>query len=174
MWNLGRLRVLLWRPFLGKIGRDVIFLGRIKITGMRGINLGNHLSINGGCSLDGTGGLVIGDYVMMARDCCIYSSQHRFDDISKPMMLQGTDRRQTIIEDDVWLGTRSIILCGVKVGRGSIVAAGAVVTDDVPEYSIVGGVPAKVIGMRRRPDRPMDSREPTASEAQSWKVAQGN
>jgi len=164
--------VLLWRPFLGKIGRDVVFLGPVKITGMRGITLGNHLSVNGGCSLDGTGGLVIGDYVMIARDSCIYSAQHRFDDISKPMMLQGYDRSRTVIEDDVWIGARSIILPGVTVARGSIVAAGAVVTDNVPEYSIVGGVPAKVIGTRRIPDIPASTHALTSSQAERWKVTQ--
>jgi maltose O-acetyltransferase len=150
MWNVGRLRVAFWRLFLGHVGRDVIFLGSVRIAGMRGIRLGNHISVNKGCVLDGTGGLVIGNYVMMAEGSCIYSAQHRFDKLDTPMMLQGYEKSETIIEDDVWLGVRSVILPGVKVARGSIIAAGAVVTKDVPEYSIVAGVPAKVIGDRRK------------------------
>jgi maltose O-acetyltransferase len=149
MWNTGRLRVLLWRPFLGRVGRDVIFLGSVRIAGMRGIHLGNHVSVNRDCVLDGTGGLVIGDYVMIAQATCIYSAQHKFDRLDIPMMLQGFEKRRTVIEDDVWLGAGSTILPGVKVGRGSIVGAGAVVTKDVPDYSVVGGVPAEVIGSRR-------------------------
>ncbi len=146
--SVARFRVFFWTPFLGSVGKDVLFLGPIEMVWMKKIKLGNHLSINKGCTLDGTGGLTIGDYVMMARDSCIYSGGHRFDDISIPMINQGYEKQPTIIEDDVWIGAKAIILPGVTVGHGSIVAAGAVVTKDVPKYSVVAGVPAKVIRTR--------------------------
>lgn len=92
---------------------------------------------------------IIGDNVMMARECIINPSNHKIDDISIPMNLQGFEPvRPVVIEDDVWIGSRAIILSGVHIGRGSVVAAGAVVTHNVPPFSIVGGVPAKVIRSR--------------------------
>jgi len=147
-WNVGRIRTLFWRLFLGSVGKDVVFLGEVRITGMKGIHLGNHINIHKGCTLDGTGGLTIGDYVMISQDCCIYSAHHRFDDLTIPMLLQKNDIHTTIIGDDVGLGVKSIILPGIKIGKGSIVGAGAVVTKDVPQYSIVAGVPAKIINSR--------------------------
>jgi virginiamycin A acetyltransferase len=64
------------------------------------------------------------------------------------MISQPTIRREVIIEDDVWLGTRSIILSGIRIGKGSIIAAGALVNRDIPPYSIVAGVPGKIIKSR--------------------------
>lgn len=86
---------------------------------------------------------------MMAPEVIILSSNHEFKDRSTPMIMQGQRREEpVVICDDVWIGTRAIILPGVKIGSHSIVGAGAVVTKDVPEYSIVGGNPARVIGSR--------------------------
>jgi acetyltransferase-like isoleucine patch superfamily enzyme len=79
----------------------------------------------------------------------LFAENHIFDRTDIPMRLQGVDRKFIRIEDDVWLGTNSVILAGVTVGRGAIVSAGSVVTKDVPQYAIVGGVPAKVIRMRK-------------------------
>jgi len=77
------------------------------------------------------------------------SDDHRYDIVGKAMWNSGRgDKYIIIIEDDVWIGHGAIILSPVKIGRGSIIASGSVVTKDVPEYSIVAGVPAKVIKMR--------------------------
>ena len=87
---------------------------------------------------------------MMGSDVVIITRNHRFERTDIPMMEQGfSDEQPVTIGDDVWIGDRVIILPGIKVGDGSIIAAGAVVTHDVPAYAIVGGVPAKVIGMRK-------------------------
>lgn len=95
------------------------------------------------------GSVIIGKNVMMAPDVVILSRNHRFEDSIIPMRLQGNhEELPVIIGNDVWLGTRVIILPGVCIGSGSIVAAGSVVTKDVPDYSIVGGNPAKVIRYR--------------------------
>jgi maltose O-acetyltransferase len=91
----------------------------------------------------------IGNNVMMGRDVIIMSSSHRYDNCNIPMIFQGgKPEEEVIIEDDVWIGHRAIILPGVRIGRGSIIGAGAVVTKDVPEFSIVGGVPARIIRNR--------------------------
>lgn len=94
---------------------------------------------------------VIGSNVMMARECIINPSNHKMDDVLRPMNQQGFEPvRPVIIDDDVWIGSRAIILPGVHIYRGGVVAAGAVVTQDVPEYAIVGGVPARIIRFRNK------------------------
>lgn len=94
---------------------------------------------------------VIGDDVMMGPEVVILSGSHNFDDISVPITKQGsTERKPVVIGNDVWIGTRVIILPGVKVNDHSIIAAGSVVTKDVPEYAIVGGNPAKIIRYRNQ------------------------
>lgn len=92
---------------------------------------------------------IIGNDVMMARECIINPTNHIITDTLMPMNLQGLEpEKEVIIEDDVWIGSRAIIMPGVHIHRGSVIAAGAVVTHDVPAFSIVGGVPAKVIRYR--------------------------
>ncbi len=86
---------------------------------------------------------------MMAPEVAIIATNHNYDRIDIPMNQQGEINKTIEIGDDCWLGYRSIICAGVKIGKGSIVAAGAVVTKDVPPYSIVGGIPAKVIKTRK-------------------------
>ena len=79
----------------------------------------------------------------------IYGRDHIFARTDIPMMDQGMSPfAPIVIEDDVWVGAAAIILKGIRIGKGAIVTAGAVVTDDVPHHSIVGGVPARVIGSR--------------------------
>ena len=98
--------------------------------------------------IDGRGELIIGQNVMMAPEVAILTLEHKHNRIDVPMLVQGVSTSRVTIEDDVWIGIRAIILPGVRIGKGSIVGAGAVVTQDVPPYSIVGGVPAKVVSAR--------------------------
>lgn len=82
----------------------------------------------------------------MGTDVIIITRNHRFDRTDIPMMEQGfEEERPVYIGNDVWIGDRVLILPGVHIGDGSIIAAGAVVTKDVPPYSIVAGVPARKI-----------------------------
>ena len=97
----------------------------------------------------------IGENVMMGEACFIYTRNHRFDQLDKPMCEQGFDEyKPVIISDDVWIGARVTILPGTKIGRGSVIGAGAVVTGTIPDYAIVGGVPAKVIKYRNSESTP--------------------
>lgn len=87
---------------------------------------------------------------MMGPDVMVYTQNHRTDRVDVPMIDQGnSEKREVIIGNDVWIGARSIIMPGVKIGEGSIIAAASVVTKDVMPYSVVGGVPAKLIKMRK-------------------------
>jgi acetyltransferase-like isoleucine patch superfamily enzyme len=95
--------------------------------------------------LRGQGGITIGNRVYTAPQVQLLAVNHIFDDPSRPMVEQGITCEGIVVEDDVWVGAGAIITDGVTVGKGSVVAAGAVVTQDVPPYTVVGGVPAKVL-----------------------------
>jgi len=112
------------------------------------ITIGDRCSVNPYCVLYGTGHLVIGNFVRIAAHTVIVAAMHKFDRRDVPIWEQGSEAKGITIEDDVWIGTGARILDGVRIGTGAIVAAGAVVVRDVPPFTIVGGVPAKVIRER--------------------------
>lgn len=95
--------------------------------------------------LRGQGGITIGDRVYTAPLVQMLAVNHVFSDPARPMVEQGITAEGIVIEDDVWVGAGAIVTDGVRIGRGAVVAAGAVVTQDVPPYTVVGGVPAKVL-----------------------------
>jgi maltose O-acetyltransferase len=109
------------------------------------ISIGKNTVINRGCYLDGRHGIVIGSNVNISFQCCLITLQH--DPMSSDFRCQGGP---IVINDDVWLGARVIVLPGVTIGKGTVIGAGAVVTRDVPPYVIAAGVPARVYGKRPR------------------------
>jgi acetyltransferase-like isoleucine patch superfamily enzyme len=111
------------------------------------IVVGEDTIVGEGAVLDGRNKLHIGDHVDIASEVMIYNAEH---DIESDDFRAKSDR--VIIEDYVFIGPRAIILPGVTIGKGAVVAAGAVVTKDVESFTIVGGVPAKVIGERKNKD----------------------
>ncbi|EMR8202273.1 acyltransferase [Neisseria gonorrhoeae] len=103
--------------------------------------LGDGSGIGANCEI--CRGLVVGKNVMMGPECLLYSTNHKFDRENK--RFEGyTEIRPITLEDDVWPGRRVIVMAGVTVGRGSVVGAGAVVTKDIPPYSLTAGNPAVV------------------------------
>lgn len=113
----------------------------------KGISIGDNSGIGVNCSVRGP--LIMGTDIMMGPDVIILTSNHNFSALKTPMRNQGYQpKKQVCIGDDVWIGTRVIILPGINIGRGAIIGAGAVVTKDVPDYAIVGGNPAKILRMR--------------------------
>lgn len=91
----------------------------------------------------------IGNFTMLANDVFIIGGDHNYRFAGMPIVFNGRDDfKETKIGHDVWIGARSIIMAGVKIGNGAIIAAGSVVTKDIEPYAIYGGVPAKMIKMR--------------------------
>ena len=91
------------------------------------------------------GPVTIGSHVNLAQGITVTALNHNFSDTTKRIDEQGITTKPVIISDDVWIGANAVILPGVTIGRHCVVAAGAVVTTDVPDHTIVGGVPAKVL-----------------------------
>ncbi len=110
----------------------------------RGVSIGEDTIVGFGTFLDGRKEIKIGDHVDIASEVMIYNSEHDLDSD------EFTAREEAVeIGDYVFIGPRAIIMPGVKIGKGAVVAGGAVVTKDVPDFAIVGGIPAKVIGERK-------------------------
>ena len=138
-----RFRKLIYRLGGIKIGLGSTLHMGIRFYETKNIIIGQDTIIGENSVLDGRDELRIGNHVAIASEVMIYNSQHdqndeNFNAINKPV----------IIDDYVFIGPRAIILPGVKIGRGAIVGAGAVVTKDVLENTIVGGIPAHEIGQR--------------------------
>lgn len=168
---IGRSRPRLWIRLLinpwffrhgkkAKIRRGCV----LNVSPMNHFYLGDYSSIEEWCVIDNgvgdvcighhtligmrntlIGPLTVGNHVILAQNVVLSGLNHRYEDTSMPISLQGVNKNEIIIEDDSWIGANSVITAGVHVGRHAVVAAGSVVTKDVPPFTIVGGCPAKVI-----------------------------
>lgn len=110
------------------------------------ISIGENTTINRNAIVEGQ--VTIGANCSIAPNVVIVGQNHNFSDKSQIIKAQGSSSKGIVIHDDVWIGANATILDGVTIGEGAIVAAGAVVTKDVEPYSIVGGVPAKLLKTR--------------------------
>lgn len=137
------IRLVFLKLFIKQIGKQT-YVGRlVDIRSPWNVCIGSNCVINKRVVLDGRGQLVIGDNVDIAQDAQIWTEQHDYnDDYHK------TQRGLVVINDYAWISSRTSILPGVIIGRGSVVASGAVVTKNVDDMSVVGGIPAKVIAIR--------------------------
>lgn len=139
-----RLRSWLVRMYLKQCGKNP----RVK----KGAEISPNATV-GNYSELGTRSMIqanvhIGDNVIMGPDVKIYSRNHKFDNLDIPIKDQGKNYFETFIGNNVWLGANVVVTAGTKVGNNAIAAAGSVITKDVPDYAIVGGVPAKVLKYR--------------------------
>lgn len=112
------------------------------------IRIGDRCSINANTIIYGHGDTFIGNDVLIAGACMLIPANHVFSKLDSPINAQGLALNPIIIEDDVWIGHGCSILSGVTIGKGSIIAAGSVVNRNIEKYSVVGGVPAKLIKKR--------------------------
>lgn len=140
------IRRFLYRTlFRVHLGRGSIIHWQARFFRPSGVWIGNDSNIGNNAFLDGRRGLRIGDRVTTGAEVMFYTLQHNVD--SPTFEVEGGP---VIVGDYVYIGPRAIILPGVTIGRGAVIAAGAVVTKDVPDYAIVGGVPARFIRERRQ------------------------
>ena len=137
-------RRLVCKLVMSQFGMTCAICRNVDLRSPYRISIGSHTNINKKCVLDGRGSLIIGNNVDIAQETNIWTEQH---DYNSPSFKAFVGR--VTIEDYVWIASRATILPGVTIGRGAVVACGAVVTKDVAPFSIVAGVPAKVIGIRQ-------------------------
>lgn len=142
------LRAAYWRVFMKALGSSSKISHQVKIMAPSNISIGKDTHVTNKVILDGRGGLTIGDDVLIGYESIIMTSTHNYQNPDTPIRLQGSYRKPVVIGNDVWLGARVIVLPGVTIGDGAVVGSGAVVTQDVPVYAVVAGVPARVIGKR--------------------------
>lgn len=116
----------------------------------QGIEIGEHVSCNSNVMInaDKSLGIKIGAYCLIGPNVVFRAADHVFANREMFIQKQGDKAGRIVVEDDVWIGANAVILKNVTIKKGAIVAAGAVVVNDVLEYQIVGGVPAKPIGQR--------------------------
>jgi acetyltransferase-like isoleucine patch superfamily enzyme len=131
------------------IGQKTELLDGVVIQTYGGnIKIGSHCSINAYTVIYGHGNTTIGDNVLIAGGCMIIPSNHTFSDANKLIREQASTSKGITIENNVWIGHGCSILDGVVIGEGSVIAAGSVVNASIPPFSVVGGVPAKIIKTR--------------------------
>ena len=142
------IRKLCAKLMFEKCGKNVNIEHGAFFASGKGIEIGDNSGIGLNCRVAGP--LVMGDDVMMAPGVTIVTQNHEVSDLSVPMRLQTAPKKKVTIGNDVWIGTNAVIMPGVTIGNGVIIGAGAVVTKDVPDYAIVGGIPAKLIKFRNQ------------------------
>ncbi len=145
------LRAILLKPFFKSAGHTIFIRENFICKNPSNVALGHHVYINHHVELGSNKcGLIIGNFIQIAPYVCIMNEMHEYSRTDIPMYEQkGLITGRVIIEDDVWIGYGAIILPGVIIHKGSVVGAGAVVTKNVPPYTVVGGVPAKIIKHRK-------------------------
>lgn len=137
------LRIIALRMMGAKIAKDVAIYGGNEYRAPSKLVVGKGSALGHRAILDARRGLVIGENVCFGTEVMIWTLHHDYNDIN--FKVTGAS---VIIGSYVWMGSRCIILPGVTIGEGAVIAAGAIVTKDVPAFSIVAGVPAKVVGKR--------------------------
>jgi acetyltransferase-like isoleucine patch superfamily enzyme len=151
-WLLNRLWFWPRRQLLGSCGAGVTIDRSASLT-YRNLYFGNDVLVNRGAIFwAAESKIYIGNKCLFGPDVVIMGGNHNIHTVGKFIydvtQKAPADDRDVIIEDDVWVGCRAVILKGVRIGRGAVVGAGAVVTKDVPQYGLVAGVPARLLGWR--------------------------
>ena len=130
-----------------KQNQENYFEDNVYIGDSSKVKIGKHCHINENVFIQGA---TIGNYVMIAPNVTLLNSLHNYQKIDIPMIKQGgIENLNSTIKDDVWIGRNAIIMPNITIGEGAVVAAGSVVTKNVEPYTVVGGVPAKLIKRRK-------------------------
>jgi acetyltransferase-like isoleucine patch superfamily enzyme len=141
-------RVLFYRTTLPRCGEGLLIDPNVSIRFPQNLEIGNNVYCNRGVFITARTKIKIGDDVLIGPYVVINSGNHIYSDPNQTIRSQNHRVAPIIIEDDVWIGAHATILAGVTLGTGSVVAAGAVVTKNVAPYTVVAGIPAKMIKRR--------------------------
>ncbi len=139
------LRRMFCKAIMRKFHNSSSIRRNVDLRSPQRISIGTNCNINKHCVLDGRGTLSIGNNVDIAQEVNIWTEQHDYNSSSYEAVASPV-----VVNDYVWIASRATILPGVTIGKGAVVACGSVVTKDVPDYTVVAGIPAKVIGKRTR------------------------
>jgi len=142
------IKVYILRMVGAKVGKRTTIYPDVWVFPGKGLVCGDDVDFALGVIVTTNGGVTIGDRVLLGYRAQILSANHKIPKGKGKIFGSGHDQAPVTIGDDVWIGANCIVLPGVNVGEGAIVAAGSVVTKDVVEFSIVGGIPAKIIKSR--------------------------
>lgn len=146
-WGGVMIRRKLCSHIFKKCGNGVMIHKGAKFGSGLNLEIGDHSDI--GINAVIPSNTIIGNDVLMAPNCYIFSCNHRFDDVDRPIRTQGTTtKKQTVIGDDVWIGRNVTMTAGRTIQKGSIIGACCVLTKDFPPFSIVGGNPGQLIRSR--------------------------
>lgn len=142
------LKALLLKAVGAKIGKRITIYPGVWVFPGKGLTVGDDVDLALDVLITTNGEVFIGDRVLIGYRVQILSQNHNIPEKNGRIFGSGHTKAKVTIGDDAWIGANSIILPGVTIGEGAIVAAGSIVTKNVPPYSIVGGVPAKIIKNR--------------------------
>ncbi|MCD1294106.1 acetyltransferase [Methanocella sp. CWC-04] len=145
MWPFENSRSLIYKSLVKKMGHNVVIMPFVYCIYGTNLVIGDDVFINTGVILEDAGGICIGDGTHIGCKAILMTTDHRYENDG----LKCIELKPITIGKNVWIGANTSILPGVTVGEGAVIGAGAVVTSDVEPYSVVGGVPAKKIKMRK-------------------------
>lgn len=146
-----RLRVALLRRMVRTCGQGVNVLPGAYVGFPHNLSIGDNTGIGLKCYLSCTDRVTLGARVLMGPEVMVFTSNHVWNPELATYFKQGETTAPVEILDDAWIGARSIVLPGVTIGRGCTVAAGSVVTQSTPDFSVVAGVPARVLKIKPHP-----------------------
>ena len=138
-------RYMLCKSLGGDIGKNVSIHENVYFFNIEKMKFGNNVSVHPMCYFQASGGIEIGNDVSIAHGVTLMTQNHSYDESGIPIKDQPVISKPIIIEDNVWIGAKATVLYGRKIGKNSVIAAGAVVTKDVPPNTVVAGIPARVI-----------------------------
>ena len=142
------LRYIFIKAIARKVGDNVVIYENVYLHFPEKMEFGNNVSIHPMCHLEAYGNIKIGDDVSIAHGTTILTTTHLYDDVTIPVKDQGFNSKETYIGNGTWIGAKATVLYGVHVGENSIIGANSLVNKDVPDFAVVGGVPAKILKMR--------------------------
>lgn len=142
------IRYILFKSISEASGENISIHPNVYIFNLDRFVVGDNVSIHPFCYIQASGGITIGNDVSIAHGVTLMTENHIFSDLNEPINNQGTEKKEIVIRNDVWIGAKATILYGTIIERGTIIGANAVVTKSTADYAVYAGVPAVMIKER--------------------------